>query len=136
MFIVTEYAALRLKFQKFRNFKILIFHPCVYHIHLYFLPSVLSTLLAGYRYSVWITDLIIFEKYYQSYGPCLRNSITFMEKHMVAGTTLRQTLFIVEDNLSRDISGPEYEWAMKMGQWPCPIQLQAKIKILMGHLKF
>ena len=34
--------------------------------------------------------------------------------------------------LYMDISYPEYEWAMEMGQWP--IHLHAKIKFLMGHL--
>ena len=43
----------------------------------------------------------------------------------------------------RDISGPKYEWAMKMGQWPtfhsfaCKNQdFNGPFEIVMGHLKF
>ena len=43
---------------------------------------------------------------------------------------------------ARDIFGPEYEWAMKMGQWPMSQSFACKnqdfdgpFEILMGHLE-
>ena len=36
----------------------------------------------------------------------------------------------------RDISGPEYKWALKWAKGPSPIHLHTKSKILMGHFPF